>query len=349
MKKILFFINGLGLGNSTRCHAIIQKLLNHNVKIGAVLSHNSKWYFEQNKIPVETFYTDQMNYQISKNGELQTTKTLLNSFNNYQIFKKNKKINKNSILSFRPDIIVSDSVYLFNLSRKYSIPYIGINNSCLTVFDFKWKSTPNSIKAHYYFVEKLDFLYHTKYPDLTISCGITQKENLHYKNFKQTFPIYREGLRKKKLSKKKKCLIMFSGSSNSGNLMDLSFIKDEIIYINSVKDKRKKKSIFKKIYNNIDLINDVDYCIINSGYSAISESVMMNKPIISIPISNHAEQWCNAKKIEDEKIGMLSTLKDLESIYSEFIKNYDMYYENLKLKKNHINGANQIADIILKF
>ena len=348
MKKILFFINGLGLGNSTRCHAIIQKLLNHNVKIGAVLSYNSKWYFEQNKISVETFYIDQMSYQISKNGELQVTKTLLNSFNNYQIFKNNKKIIENSILSFKPDIIVSDSVYIFNLPRKYNIPYISINNSCLTMCDFKRKSTPNSIKAHYYFIEKLDFLYHTKYPDLSISCGITQKENLDFKNFQQTFPIYREGLKEKK-TLKKKCLVMFSGSSNSKNSINLSFIKDEIIPINFEQDKRKNNLISKKIYNNIDLINDVDYCIINSGYSAIAESVMMNKPVLSIPIPNHAEQWCNAKKIEDEKIGMLSTLNNLESTYSEFIKNYDMYNDNLKLKKNDTNGADQITDIILKF
>ena len=40
-KKILFLINGLGLGNSTRCHAIIQKLLKKKVKVGIVAAKNS--------------------------------------------------------------------------------------------------------------------------------------------------------------------------------------------------------------------------------------------------------------------------------------------------------------------
>ena len=31
-RKILFLINGLGLGNSTRCLAIIEKLIEKNVR-----------------------------------------------------------------------------------------------------------------------------------------------------------------------------------------------------------------------------------------------------------------------------------------------------------------------------
>ena len=37
-KNILFFINGEGLGNSTRCHAVIQKLLRNKVNIASEIN-----------------------------------------------------------------------------------------------------------------------------------------------------------------------------------------------------------------------------------------------------------------------------------------------------------------------
>ena len=49
-KKILFLINGEGLGNSTRCHAIIQKLLKKKVKVGIVAAKNSYWYFSKKRL-----------------------------------------------------------------------------------------------------------------------------------------------------------------------------------------------------------------------------------------------------------------------------------------------------------
>ena len=72
MKKILFLINGLGLGNSTRCHSIIQQLLKKKIKIGAVLSQNSFWYFKKNKIPIEIYNIDQMQYYFDDKGNLDT-------------------------------------------------------------------------------------------------------------------------------------------------------------------------------------------------------------------------------------------------------------------------------------
>ena len=44
-KKILFLINGLGLGNSTRCFAIIERLKLLNAEISVITSGNGKWFF----------------------------------------------------------------------------------------------------------------------------------------------------------------------------------------------------------------------------------------------------------------------------------------------------------------
>jgi predicted glycosyltransferase len=48
MKKILFIVNGAGLGNATRCDAIIEELVN-SFDITVICSGNSYNYLKPNK------------------------------------------------------------------------------------------------------------------------------------------------------------------------------------------------------------------------------------------------------------------------------------------------------------
>ena len=351
-KKILFLINGEGLGNSTRCHAIIQKLLKKKVKVGIVAAKNSYWYFSKKNLPIDIFQINQLSYHISENGNLSTFKTLFKTFKSFNLFKSNLVLIKKIISEFKPDIILSDSNYVFSFLDKFKIPVLALNNSCLTLNEYKIQlSKPFSIKSHYYFIEKLDFFYHTKFPNLSISCGITHKETKQFKNFHQISPIYREDLKQKKNSSKKICMIMMSGASNLKKSLDLSFINDQIIFLNSQSNYSDTKNFktYSKIHDNLTLLNSADYFIINSGYSAITEAIFMKKPMISIPIENHSEQWLNAKKIEDNNYGLTSSLANLGETYKKFSKNFEEYQNSLMKKKDEINGAEEAASLILEF
>src|SRR5262245_37598703 len=44
--KCLFMINGLGLGNSTRCHAVIERLAQKGAEVHVLTSGNGLTYFE---------------------------------------------------------------------------------------------------------------------------------------------------------------------------------------------------------------------------------------------------------------------------------------------------------------
>ncbi len=351
-KNILFFINGEGLGNSTRCHAVIQKLLRNKVNIGIVAAKNSFWYFSNKKLPINIYQIDQMSYHISEDGKINTFKTLFKTFQSLKIYKNNLNKIKNIIEEFRPNIIITDSNYVFNFLNKFQIPIISLNNSCLTIAEYKKQSNiPNSIKPHYFFIEKLDYFYHSKFPDLTISCGITSKEKKQFKNFCQISPIYREGLFEKENIKKKICMIMLSGASNFKKYIDLSFIDDDIIFLNPHANYKNLINFktYPKTHDNLDLLNTADYFIINSGYSAITESLFMKKPVISIPMTNHSEQWLNAKKVEDERYGLISSIDNLKEKYLIFNKNYKDFKNNLIFRKKERNGADEAAEIILKF
>ena len=80
-KKIIFLINGLGLGNSTRCEALIN-ILKKKYDIYLVLSGNSEWYFKK-KYKNKHICIQSINYK-SKNNKINIFNTLL------EIVKKKK-------------------------------------------------------------------------------------------------------------------------------------------------------------------------------------------------------------------------------------------------------------------
>ena len=49
-RRILFLINGLGLGNSTRCLAVIEKLIEKNCEVSVITSGNGEWFFQNHII-----------------------------------------------------------------------------------------------------------------------------------------------------------------------------------------------------------------------------------------------------------------------------------------------------------
>jgi hypothetical protein len=68
-----------------------------------------------------------------------------------------------------------------------------------------------------------------------------------------------------------------------------------------------------------------------------------------VPIENHAEQWLNAKKLNDEGFGLISTFDNLKKDYLKFKSNFDQYLNNTSKLKNTSNGSDEAANIILKF
>ena len=75
MKKILFLVNGLGLGNSIRIYSIIQRLKKENAQLYVVTSGNGKWFFNNLKEIKELFHINEIHYG-AKNDKISITNTL---------------------------------------------------------------------------------------------------------------------------------------------------------------------------------------------------------------------------------------------------------------------------------
>jgi hypothetical protein len=71
----LFVINGLGLGNSTRCHAVIERLAATGCRVHVLTSGNGLAYFE-GKSCIESLHSMASFYYSGTNGGISGWATL---------------------------------------------------------------------------------------------------------------------------------------------------------------------------------------------------------------------------------------------------------------------------------
>ena len=110
-----------------------------------------------------------------------------------------------------------------------------------------------------------------------------------------------------------------------------------------------KKGVYfhGKIKNNIELINNIDFCVVNGGYSALSELYWAKIPMIVVPVPNHAEQWTNAKQIELSGTGIISDKDNYEKKITELNNDFKKFEDNYEKNIIDDNGADDAASIIV--
>src|SRR6266576_1122045 len=109
-RSCLFVINGLGLGNSTRCYAVMEHLAEAGSQIHVLTSGNGLAYF-QDKECIESLTPMESFFYSGKDGGISGWSTL-RSIHSLAKIAKTKKAQLGKLLDqFRPDVAVIDSEY----------------------------------------------------------------------------------------------------------------------------------------------------------------------------------------------------------------------------------------------
>ena len=115
--KILFLVNGLGMGNSTRCYSIIERLAENGMEIDVMTSANGLFFFSDKKeinriIKINEFY-----YAKEKSGKLNVLRTILSLFDFIRIYVANNRLVKKYLKEERPSAVVIDSQYILKYNQ----------------------------------------------------------------------------------------------------------------------------------------------------------------------------------------------------------------------------------------
>lgn len=354
-KRFLFIINGLGLGNSTRCSAIIHELFSSGFEVDVISSSNGLNYF-RNSAEVKNLFSFEALLYGKANGKLSIFKTLFMLPKLSMLFIRNCFLLRSVLKKNAYEAIVFDSDYSVAslLWRRRRPLLVGVNNAGVIVEECQnLEKLPRSIRMQFW-VEKLDFLFHTLVPDLVICPTLETKDHNIFSRTKFTPPIIRSSLvhRQFQRNEVKNILVMLSGSQFGSDVEFLNKLPSlKSIVINVIGKNSESESaatFYGKVYENHDLITSADMLVINAGFSAISEALVLKKPAVVIPIANHAEQYINALLFEKHGLGLLGTQENADEkileLLSEFLK--------FKQAHNHFNspidGAAIASDLILQ-
>lgn len=284
--KVLFLVSGLGLGNSTRCYAVIKQLVNLGASCHVMTSGRGTEYFAErpevaslHEMPVLSFGTD--GPRISLGRTLLKAPELVRA-----CLEKTRRL-REVLDEVQPSLGVIDSEYMVAPFRVAGVPVIAINNSRFLFSRFAGSKKPCSLWLHFWTVEFLDYLFHQWAPEMVL-CP-TPEVVSRSDRFREVGLIVREGLDRPgedriRPQEIRRALYVPGGSQLSRTLeLPLSQLPFPV------------ETAEGEICG---ALRAADCLIINGGWSSISEAVALNKPTISIPLPGHSEQYFNAGLLE---------------------------------------------------
>ena len=347
-KRILFLVNGYGLGNSSRVHGIIQHL-SQKCEIDILAYGNSLEYFKQVPEVGNVFSGLSLEYG-TKKGEINFFAMLGKVFKNIHSLYKGRKQIKEILKFHHYNLIVSDSNYSPVFLRKRP-KMISINNADVIVSKAA-KINKKDYRTQY-LMEWLDHTYNSLVPDLIISpffelCKDTKK--IQHVPLIVRKEFLRSCLPPGALSPKRHHVFVMTGGAEALNhgisidhkedSYDLSVLGDQI----QISGKTQREN---KTFNASHLMKQATIVVINGGFSSISEALAMAKPMIVIPLKGHMEQKINALWVQENHLGVVSSWENLENSITHVIENYEQFLKPL-LNYEMLNGAEQAADLIMK-
>ena len=359
MKKILFLVNGYGLGNSTRIHGIIQHI-NQNYKFDIFGYGNSIQYFKQVPEVQNIFEIFPLKYGL-KAGKIDFIRTTGKTFQNLQAIYKSRQYLKRILQKNTYEIIVSDSNFsaFFLKNRPKLISINNANRIIKQAFKIKKKAYLTS-----FLIEWIDSIYNKFIPDLVISpffkeykntkkikntALIVRKEFLNQADQTESSSKEKKPKKALKLPKKHQVLIVTSAAASVNPKISLK--QDKINYdISIVGDHNLTSKNIKrhnKTFNTSSLIKQSTVVVVNGGLSSISEALAAEKPMVVVPIKGHLEQKINADWIQQNNLGVLSSWSNLSESIKKIIDNYSFFKKHLA-GCDGLNGAQQAGDLILK-
>jgi uncharacterized protein (TIGR00661 family) len=352
--RILFLVNGLGLGNSTRCHAIIERLIEKGAEVAVATSGNGLWYFrDYQKFPrVEEI--GELHYG-KKKGRLSIAATFAALGNFAKVLKQNGEIISFLLRKFSPDVVITDSVYTFKPMKKYGVPIVSLNNADVVYKAyFTLKKKPFSIVPQFYLVELMDYLYHRIVPSMVVSPTLNVNIPSASSKFKRVGPIVRRAIQPAQTRQPaSRVVIMLSGSTFSSHLKftKLSYlVQIDVVGFNKPEGVPPHPNItyHGRVKNSAEILRDADLLIVNGGFSAVSEGFVLRKPLLVIPVPNHAEQWINAKTIENLGVGLMCSEDNFEDFMFKALDSLSGFIDAYDKLLPDTNAAEDAARLILE-
>ncbi|MEI6150532.1 MAG: glycosyltransferase family protein [bacterium] len=354
----LFMINGLGLGNSTRCYAVIEYLVERGVQVDVLTSGNGLAFFGDKRAIHSVTAMDAFFYSGAK-GRVSGWRTLSSLARLWRLERHKRRQLEALLGHLRPDLVVTDSEYVLTPLRKRGIPVLALNNSDVVVSEYlDGRAVPRTTWSQFWIIEYMDYLFHRFFCAGVISPAAKRVPPRHprihrvglivRRDVRQRIPVTRPAF--PPWSEVRKLVFMLSGSIFASSIdLDRSDLPFEMHVVGREGPSRGRVHYHGKLMDNTAHLVGADVLVINGGFSAVSEAIALGKPTFVIPVPGHAEQFVNARMVADLGMGYVT---DEHSVMDKIAALYHSgRWEGLtpSAPTAGFDGAREAADVIGDF
>lgn len=346
-KRIIYSVCGEGLGHAIRSGVILEEL-SKKYEILIFASDRAYSYLSQKFDNVHEIYGFNTVYE---DNTVKNRKTFVKAMKTLpRDLKSSLGLLYKLAREFKPDIIVSDfEIYASLLSNLLRIPLISIDNmhvitQCNIQYPDKYKKEKLKsegvvrsfiVRPERYII--ISYFYpEIKNPEKTVIYPpVLRKEIMDLKTF------YGDHI-----------LVYQTSKSNLKLIKTLKKFKDNFIIYGFDKNEKDGNLEFK-LFNEDQFFDDLKNAIAvitNGGFTLISESLYLKKPIYSVPVKGQFEQILNAVYLDKLGYGKFHEEINEENL-KKFLKNLPEYQENLKNYHGYDNKAliKELEDSIEKY
>lgn len=299
--RIIYGIGGEGKGHATRSAAAIEYLLaqGHDVRIYA--GDHAYPYLKSRFRHVTHVQSSPLVYRKGRLALFRSTTHIARTVlprvipTIRKLFRFYKR--------FRPQVIITDFEFFTAWTGKMArIPVITANN--ISVIRMTRQRTPLYNVWHGLwtdFGERMG----TFFPDAYVIPAYAPGPR-RPKNVTVTAPVVRNAIREAKPTAKGAIVVYQTTSTNTRLLDTLEQVKEKFI-IYGYPEQRNRKNLTFKPFSQTEFIHDfaaAKAAILGGGFSMVSEALYLKKPILSVPVRQHYEQYANAWTLEQKGFGM---------------------------------------------
>jgi uncharacterized protein (TIGR00661 family) len=333
--RIIYAACGEGMGHAIRTSVVLEHLKKDNEVV--VFASGRAFEFLAEKF--DDVYKIYGFNTVYENNAVNDKKTFIKAMKTLpRDVKDNIRLLYNIANEFKPDLIISDFEFYSNiLSKIIRVPMISIDNMHVIThckIDVPRKYSRDKLKAEG--VVRSFIMRPQKY--IITSYFYPEIKN---KDKVSIFPpILREEILNLKPTKGDHVLVYQTSTSNKNLIEILKKINENFIVYGFEMEKKDKNLIFRK-FNEDQFFSDLGSCkavLANGGFTLISESIYLKKPVLSIPVKGQFEQILNA--IYLERLGYGEFHEELGvDILEHFLSKLDIYNKSLESYRQDGNNA----------
>ncbi len=348
--RIVYTVCGDGLGHAFRSSIVIDHLLKSNHQVTILASGKAFDVLSKKYQPIGRISGLKLIYQ---DNRVKRGKTIIKYMTQVKSLPRNILTIRKMLKNFEPQVVISDFEPVASLiSAFYNIPLISIDNNHI-ISDVRLKVERSDYT--YYLVTRLfiDSLLPSRDYSLITTFFYPPLKKNHGKSSWLMPPLIREEVKAVTPTISNHILVYQTSDTYKELLNVLKNSNQQYIIYNGNREIKSDNLIFRD-FDARQIIEDMASAkavIANGGFTLISESLYLGKPVLSIPIKMQYEQILNGRMIDKLGLGRM-TFRLTRNLLDNWLSDLDSYrgqISQLKFDNNILfTKLNEILETIIR-